>query len=99
MPAVSYDQAVELWKDRCRKMRTRDVCAKHDIDPRRYYEVLTEQVHKGSRRRAFLELVEQSPSSAPKREPAPHVPRYRRVPLEEQQLVLPLEEPDLPSED
>lgn len=64
--AISVQQAVSFWIERAKGLKIREICAKHDVDPRRVYEVFEGQVHPESIDTARAELWKVAPHLAGK---------------------------------
>jgi hypothetical protein len=62
--ALSVKDAVNIWVERAKGLKIREISAKHDIDPRRIYEVFEGQVHPESLETARAELSKSRPDLA-----------------------------------
>jgi hypothetical protein len=61
---LSVKEAVSIWIERAKGLKIREICAKHDIDPRRVYEVFEGRVHPASLGQAREELKRIAPALA-----------------------------------
>jgi hypothetical protein len=64
--ALSVKDAVNIWVERARGFKIREIGAKHEIDPRRIYEIFEGKVHPESLSLAKAELAKSSPLLAQK---------------------------------
>ena len=64
--ALSVKDAVDIWVERARGFKIREIGAKHEIDPRRIYEVFEGKVHPESLTLAKAELAKTFPLLAKK---------------------------------
>lgn len=58
---VTSEQAKDFWIERANGAKIRDICAKHNVDPRRLYEVFEGEVHPDSLAQARNELAVTAP--------------------------------------
>jgi hypothetical protein len=59
--ALTVAEAVSIWIERAKGLKIREISAKHEIDPRRIYEVFEGQVHPESLDVARQELKKSAP--------------------------------------
>src|SRR3954453_22808111 len=62
--AVTVKQAVSFWVERAKGLKIREITAKHDVDPRRIYEVFEGKIHPESMDAARGELQKIAPALA-----------------------------------
>jgi len=72
--AVSQDQAVSFWIERAQGRKIREICADHNVDPRRLYEVFEGEVHPDSLANARTRLAKEAPHLLNSDKLKPHQP-------------------------
>lgn len=80
MSCFNNEQAKELWKSRWQRVPIKKLVAKYGADPRRFYEVWSEETNPGSRLEALSEFTLENPDLASAIDPQPHQSRLRVVP-------------------
>ena len=82
--ALNYRESVAVWIARELGWKIRDIHSRYDVDPRRLYEVWTEETHIGSRDDAIRLFRILFPDLDGYFDP--HSPKYKRSPRDQLDL-------------
>ncbi len=91
MPNCNFTriEASKSWVLRACGWKTRDIRARFGVDPRRLYDVWEEKVQRDSRESGIRLFKRILPGHYDEDRFRPHVPKYKRIPVDENQLRLP----------
>ncbi|WP_092159815.1 hypothetical protein [Bosea sp. CRIB-10] len=79
MALLTNEDAVEIWLLKWKGEYIKRISAQFDIDPRRIYEILTEEKFPGSRLEALNRFRRDLPSLAARTNTDPHVAKLHVV--------------------
>ena len=70
--SLTADDAIDIWIARWLRVRPRDLIVRYACDPRRLYEIWSEEKFPGSRERALAEFEKRHPSLLDRVDFGPH---------------------------